>query len=94
MASPDRPPRRARGTAARGRRPVTDPAAGADAGSMITAVLEDGPLRGGTFDVEPVEGRPPKTIEVPDAEGGRYRYCLAQWAQRGSFAAYTFLYPL
>ena len=38
-----------------------------------------------------VEGRPPKTIDVPD-EAGACRYCLADWVQSGRSAAYTFLY--
>jgi hypothetical protein len=45
-------------------------------------------------EVEAVEGRPPKTIDVPDEKGGAYRYCLAQWTQEGMTAAYTFLYAV
>jgi len=44
--------------------------------------------------VEPVEGRPPKTIELPDGEGGTWRYCLSQWTQEGMTADYTFLYAV
>jgi hypothetical protein len=61
-------------------------------GSAITAQLTDGPLKGRTIEAEPVEGRPPKTIDVEEADGGTCRYCLAQWEQAGQFAAYTFLY--
>ena len=43
-------------------------------------------------EIEPVEGRPPKTIDLPDEEGGTCRYCLAQWSQEGMTATYTFLY--
>jgi hypothetical protein len=32
----------------------------------VQALLEDGPLQGTTVEVEAVEGRPPKTVEVPD----------------------------
>jgi hypothetical protein len=39
-----------------------------------------------------VEGRPPKTIDVPVDDGSTCRYCLADWVQTGSSAAYTFLY--
>jgi hypothetical protein len=39
-------------------------------------------------------GRPPKTIEVPDPEGGTYRYGLGEWSQEGMTALYTFLYPV
>jgi hypothetical protein len=41
-----------------------------------------------------VEGRPPKTVDVPGADGVTYRYCLAQWVQAGVAAEYTFLYPV
>ena len=58
----------------------------------ITAELDDGPLRGRRIDVEVVEGRPPKTIEVPESDGGTCRYCLARWEQAGRAASYTFLY--
>jgi hypothetical protein len=60
----------------------------------VHALLEDGPLRGKTVEVEPVEGRPPKTVDVPDDEGGTSRYCLAEWTQEGMTAAYTFLYAV
>jgi hypothetical protein len=59
---------------------------------MITAVLEDGPLKGQDVESELVEGRPPKTIDVPDEDGSACRYCLAEWAQSGPSAVYTFLY--
>ena len=52
-------------------------------------------MQGKTVEVEFVEGRPPKTIDVPDEKGGgACRYCLAQWAQEGTTAAYTFLYAV
>ena len=59
--------------------------------ATLTATLEDGPLEGRSVEAELVEGRPPKTIDVPDA-GGTCRYCLGEWVQSGSSAAYTFLY--
>ena len=49
-------------------------------------------MQGKTVEVEVVEGRPPKTIDVPDVNDGAFRYCLAQWTQEGTTAAYTFLY--
>ena len=58
------------------------------------ARLEDGPLQGKTVELEAVEGRPPKTVDVPDEEGGTCRYCLKEWTQEGMTAAYTFLYPV
>ncbi len=58
----------------------------------IVAMLEDGPLAGRRIDLDVVEGRPPKTIDVPADDGGTCRYCLADWAQSGPSAAYTFLY--
>ena len=60
----------------------------------MQALLDDGPLRGKTVEVDAVEGRPPKTVDVPDAQGGTYRYCLTEWTQEGMTAAYTFLYAV
>jgi hypothetical protein len=58
----------------------------------ITAMFEDGPLVGSSIEAEVVEGRPPKTIDVPADDGSTCRYCLAGWVQSGRSAAYTFLY--
>ena len=58
------------------------------------ALLEDGPLKGKTVELEAVEGRPPKTVDVPDEKGGTFRYCLKEWTQEGMTAAYTFLYDV
>ena len=63
-----------------------------EAGPTITAVLELGPLAGQRTDVDIVEGRPPKTIDVRADDGSWCRYCLADWVQAGSSAKYTFLY--
>jgi hypothetical protein len=63
-------------------------------GATVRALLEDGPLQGKTVEVDAVEGRPPKTIDVPDEKGGACRYWLAQWTQEGMTAAYTFLYAV
>jgi hypothetical protein len=63
-------------------------------GPMITAMLQDGPLRGRRVEAELVEGRPPKTIDVSDDDTSTCRYCLAEWSQSGQSAAYTFLYPV
>jgi hypothetical protein len=63
-----------------------------EAGPTITAVLERGPLAGQHIEVDLVEGRPPKTIDVPDDIGNSCRYCLADLAQTGPAATYTFLY--
>ena len=64
---------------------------GEDVGTTITAVLDDGPLRGERIEAHVVQGRPPSTIDVP-ADGSTCRYCLATWAQSGPSAMYTFLY--
>jgi hypothetical protein len=83
-----------------GRRMQPDPEPGravnrtGDAASTIVAELEDGPLQGRSIDVEAVEGRPPKTVDVAAGDGGTCRYCLAKWTQAGHSAAYTFLYRL
>jgi hypothetical protein len=58
----------------------------------IVAELGDGPLEGRRVDVEAVEGRPPKTVDVDAPDGATCRYCLAGWVQTGGSASYTFLY--
>jgi hypothetical protein len=62
--------------------------------SSISASLSDGPLAGRTVPVDPVEGRPPKTIDIPGDDGVTYRYCLEEWVQQGRSAHYGFLYPV
>ncbi len=61
-------------------------------GPTITAVLEDGPMKGERSEVEVLEGRPPKTLDLTAADGSTCRYCLAGWMQAGESASYTFLY--
>jgi hypothetical protein len=63
------------------------------AGPTIIAVLEGGPLAGRRLEADVVEGRPPKTIDVKADDGSTCRYGLAEWAQAGSSAVYSFLYP-
>jgi hypothetical protein len=58
----------------------------------MQALLEDGPMHGKRVEMEPVEGRPPKTIAVSDEQDRAYRYGLAEWNQEGMTAVYTFLY--
>jgi Icc protein len=65
-----------------------------EAGPTIVAVLEGGPLAGRRIEADVVEGRPPRTIDVDADDGSRCRYCLAEWAQAGPSAVYTFLYPV
>jgi hypothetical protein len=65
---------------------------GRGVGPTITAVLDDGPLRGERIDAQVVEGRPPRTIDVAADDGDTCRYCLAEWVQSGPSAVYTFLY--
>jgi hypothetical protein len=72
--------------------PDRDVPGNAGGAPTIAAELNDGPLQGRSVDAEAVEGRPPKTIDVADDDGGTCRYCLAQWEQAGGSAAYTFLY--
>jgi hypothetical protein len=60
----------------------------------ITARLCDGPLAGVTMAVDPIEGRPPKTIDVRSSDGTTYRYCLSEWVQHGASSEYAFLYPV
>ena len=61
-------------------------------GPTITATLDDGPLQGIRIEAQVVEGRTPSTVDVPADDGSTCRYCLAEWAQSGPFATYTFLY--
>jgi hypothetical protein len=70
--------------------PVADGRPGGPA--TVTAQLRDGPLEGRRIEVQPVEGRPPKTVDVDADDGGTCRYCLAEWTQAGGSADYTFLY--
>ena len=70
------------------------PATGDPADPTITAELEQGPLAGRQLETQLVEGRPPKTLDVPADDGTTYRYCLADWEQSGPSAAYTFLYSV
>ena len=67
-------------------------ASATEAEPTITAVLERGPLAGRRIDVDIVEGRPPKTIDMRADDGSSCRYCLADWVQTGPSATYTFLY--
>jgi len=50
-----------------------------------------GPLQGSSIEVAVIEGRPPKTIEVPVDDGSRRRYCLGGWVQSGRSADYTYV---
>jgi hypothetical protein len=65
---------------------------GGESGPTITAKFEDGPLGGRRIEVEVLEGRPPKTLDVPADDGSICRYCLEDWMQSGRTAVYTFLY--
>jgi hypothetical protein len=60
----------------------------------MKALLSDGPLQGKPLEVEPVEGRPPMTIDLEDENDGTLRYCLSELNQDGMTAAYTFLYAV
>jgi len=62
----------------------------------MQALLTDGPLQGRLVEVEPVEGRPPATIDIPsdNDDDGVVRYCLSQLNQSGMTAAYSFLYAV
>jgi hypothetical protein len=76
------------------RNPVTSGARGSDQerGPTVTARLDDGPLQGTRIEAQVVEGRPPSTVDVPAEDSSTCRYCLAEWAQSGPSASYTFLY--
>ena len=61
---------------------------------LVQALLSDGPLKGRLVEVEPVEGRPPATIDIHDDDDGTVRYCLSELSQRGMTAVYSFLYAV
>ncbi len=61
--------------------------------ALVQALLTDGPLKGELVEVEPVEGRPPATIDLRN-DDGTVRYCLSELDQKGMTAAYTFLYAV
>jgi len=72
---------------------MTDlPVPGQQPDPTITAKLEDGPLEGRQLETRLVEGRPPKTLDLPAGDGITYRYGLADWVQSGPSAVYAFLY--
>jgi hypothetical protein len=61
----------------------------------VQAQLTDGPLKGKVVEVEPVEGRPPATIDIEnEKDKATLRYCLSQLDQSGHTAAYSFLYAV
>ena len=60
----------------------------------MQALLTDGPLHGKPVEVEPVEGWPPKAIDLQDDHEGTLRYCLSEWNQDGMTAGYTSLYAV
>jgi hypothetical protein len=61
---------------------------------MMQALLADGPLKGRLVEVEPVEGRPPATIDIDNDDDVTLRYCLSELSQGGMTAAYSFLYDV
>lgn len=71
---------------------LPEPDPGAEMGPTISARLNGGPLEGRSVEAELVEGRPPKTLDMPAEDGSMCRYCLAGWVQSGPSAEYTFLY--
>jgi hypothetical protein len=86
------PPRPRIATARPGDSAATSVSSDRETGPTVTAVLRRGPLAGQQIDVDLVEGRPPKTIDMGAEDGSTCRYCLADWAQTGPSAVYTFLY--
>jgi hypothetical protein len=62
--------------------------------TLVQALLTDGPLKGRLIEVEPVEGRPPATIDIADDDTGSVRYCLSELSQKGMTATYSFLYAV
>jgi hypothetical protein len=61
-----------------------------EAGSTIVALLEGRPLAGRRVARRWSKVARRKTIEVDADDGGRCRYCLAEWAEVGRSAVHTF----
>jgi len=59
---------------------------------MITASLDDGPMKGKHVKVDMLQGRPPMTLDLVAGDGTTCRYCLDRLVQSGQSAIYTFLY--
>lgn len=51
-------------------------------------------MAGRRLEADVVDGRPPKTIDVTADDGSTCRYRLAEWAQAGPTAVYSFLSPV
>ncbi len=49
-------------------------------------------MQGREIDVEVLEGRPPKTLDLTADDASTCRYVLATWMQSGGSARYAFLY--
>jgi hypothetical protein len=49
-------------------------------------------MLGSSRDVEVLEGRPPKTLDLTADDGSTCRYVLVTLMQAGDSARYTFLY--
>ena len=49
-------------------------------------------MRHGSIDVDVIEGRPPKTLDLTATDGSTCRYVLETLMQSGDSARYTFLY--
>jgi hypothetical protein len=49
-------------------------------------------MQGCRIDVEVLEGRPPKTLDLTADDASTCRYVLVTWMQSGDSARYTFLY--
>ena len=60
--------------------------------AAVRVLLEDGPMQGKT--VEAVEGRPPKTINVPDEKGGTWRLLPGAVDSGGHDRGVHVLYPV
>jgi len=59
---------------------------------LAHALLEDGPHKGRTVEIETLEGRAPMTVDLPVGNGGVSRYRLGDLTQEGITASDPFLY--
>jgi hypothetical protein len=56
----------------------------------IVAVLSDGPLRGQHVEIDVLNSKPPKQLELVDANGELYAYVLARASTRARRWSYCY----
>jgi hypothetical protein len=57
----------------------------------IVAVLSDGPLRGQHVEIDVLNSKPPKQLELVDANGALYTYIIGRASTRARRWTYCYL---